>query len=51
MADLRIERGGFFQPVEYEETQENLGIQEELTSLPEWQGWDRVENCGYVETP
>ena len=51
MADLRIERGGFFQPIEYTETQENLGIQEELTSLPEWQGWDRIENCGYVETP
>lgn len=51
MADLRIERGGLFQPIEYNETQENIGLQEELTSLPEWQGWDRIENCGYFESP
>jgi hypothetical protein len=49
MADLRIERGGLFQPIEYTDAQENLGLQEEFTSLPEWQGWDRMENCGYVE--
>ena len=51
MADLRIERGGLFQPIEYTDNQENLGIQEELTALPEWQGWDRIENCGYAEAP
>jgi hypothetical protein len=51
MAELRIERGGIFQPVEYTESQENIGIQEELTSMPEWQGWDRIENCGYSESP
>src|ERR1051325_7244407 len=52
MADLRIERGGLFQPIEYTDTtSENIGLQEELTSLPEWQGWDRIENCGYSESP
>jgi hypothetical protein len=51
MADLRIERGGFTPSTDFGEVQENLGLLEESTSLPEWQGWDRIENCGFFEQP
>jgi len=50
MADLRIGGSGIEQtPLEFGETQEQLGLPQELTSLPEWKGWDRVENAGFEE--
>lgn len=44
MADMRIDRGFISTPIDYGEVQENLGIPEDATSLPEWQGWDRIEH-------
>ena len=51
MADLRIV-GGTALPAqtEYAEVEERLGLAEEATSLPEWQGWDRVENLSLQQS-
>ena len=51
MADLRIDRGAFYAPIDYGETEQQLGLREESTSLPEWQGWDRIENSAQIEGP
>src|SRR5262245_13885509 len=49
MADMRIERGGISMPEDYGEVQGGLGLPREATSMPEWQGWDRIENAGILE--
>lgn len=51
MADLRIDRSIITTPQEdYGEIQHGLGLPQEATSLPEWQGFDRMENAGFVES-
>ncbi len=50
MAEIRIDRSVFTGPVELEEAQDLLGLREESTSLPEWQGWDRLENASLPES-
>lgn len=50
MAEIKIDRSVFAPPAEFEETQDVLGLREESTSLPEWQGWDRLENAAQTES-
>ena len=49
MAEIRIDRSVFAGPVEFEEAPDALRLLEEATSLPEWQGWDRLENASLPE--
>lgn len=49
MADMRIDRG-IQTPQDFGEVQEQLGLPQEQTSLPEWQGWDRVENAAIEDS-
>lgn len=49
MADLRIERSIISVPEDYGEVQGDLGLSREATSMPEWQGWDRLENAGGLD--
>lgn len=46
---MRIERSVISTPEDYGEVQGDLGLSREATSLPEWQGWDRTENAGFIE--
>ncbi len=50
MAEIRIDRSVFTGSVEFEEAQDLLGLGEESTSLPEWQGWDRLENASLPDS-
>jgi hypothetical protein len=47
----RIDRGFITPQQDLGEPQERLGVQTESTSLPEWQGWDRIENGSLMEAP
>lgn len=49
MADMRIDRSTISMPEDYGEVQGGLGLSREETSMPEWQGWDRLENAGNLE--
>jgi hypothetical protein len=49
MADMRIDRG-IQTPQDFGEVQDQLGLPQEQTSLPEWQGWDRVENAAIEDS-
>ncbi len=50
MAEIRIDRSVFSGPAELEQTDAGLYLPEESTSLPEWQGWDRIENASLSES-
>ncbi|HET6266328.1 MAG TPA: hypothetical protein VFG11_01310 [Acidobacteriota bacterium] len=47
----RIDRGFITPQQDLGEPQPGLGVQTESTSLPEWQGWDRIENGSLMEAP
>lgn len=49
MADLRIDRNIISMPEDYGEVQGSLGLSREETSMPEWQGWDRLENAAVLD--
>lgn len=49
MADMRIDRNIISVPEDYGEVPSGLGLSQESTSMPEWQGWDRLENAGALD--